>query len=98
MRDCDFNHTAPAAVTVARMVEAKRAVVAGNVAELPLEDKTRALGLALLKLLGGPFPPDGTAPNVIRVRLPWYPATYPFKVRSVVREWEGSSERNTGAH
>lgn len=93
MRDCDFNDTAPAAVTVARMVEAKRAAVVGSVAELPLEDKKRALALALLKLFGGPLPPDGTAPNVIRMRLPWYPPTYPFKVRSVRAPYRASWAR-----
>jgi hypothetical protein len=72
------------------MVEAKRAEVAGSVAELPLEDKKRALHLALVKLFGGPFPADGTVPNVIRVRLPWYPATYPFKVRSARAPYRAS--------
>ena len=41
LRDCDFNESAPCAVTVSKMVQHRRGLMASTVGELPLEIKKK---------------------------------------------------------
>jgi hypothetical protein len=79
LRDCDFNESAPCAVTVSRMVHGRRQVMASSVSELPLEEKQKALKVLFLQLFEMSMPSEADSPKVIHEAHSWYPSSVPFK-------------------
>eukprot|EP00241_Pyramimonas_parkeae_P005538 CAMPEP_0114269744 /NCGR_PEP_ID=MMETSP0058-20121206/26811_1 /TAXON_ID=36894 /ORGANISM="Pyramimonas parkeae, CCMP726" /LENGTH=378 /DNA_ID=CAMNT_0001388321 /DNA_START=206 /DNA_END=1343 /DNA_ORIENTATION=- len=80
VRDCDFNDSAPCAVVVSKMVQARRSQMAATLAGLPLEDKQKALRAMLELLFRGGAPAEGAAPGgAVHAHHAWYPPKVPFK-------------------
>jgi len=67
VRDCDFNDTAPAGVAVAHMLQQKRGKLSANIANLPIEDKRKALAVVFRDI----HDPPG--------QFEWYPRHVPYK-------------------
>lgn len=83
LRDCDFNESAPCAVTVSKMVQHRRGLMASTVGELPLEVKKKALEVAFKQLFGAALPNESDPPKGIHEAHTWYPITVPYKAPSV---------------
>lgn len=95
VRDCDFNDSAPCAVVVSKMVQARRSQMAATLAGLPLEDKQKALRAMLELLFRGGAPAEGAPGGAVHAHHAWYPPKVPFKVRAAARAHPARRAENT---